>query len=253
MDKVSWSKLGPGVWEVWMELPVLGIDIAKRKFDVALIVNGKTKHKACLNAPEGFKDLMAWLDRQKVQRVHACMEATSSYGEALALALAEAGHLVSIVNPARIQGFARSELLRTKTDQVDAGLIARFCAAMKPNAWSPPPLEVRQLQALVRRLDTLNAMKLEEESRLDTTMADSPTIPSIRGHLSFLEKEITATEELIHDHFDQHPGLRAQRDLLTSIPGIGEKNGFRHTGGDSLCQRFRKRQTTGGLRWAGST
>ncbi len=61
------------------------------------------------------------------------MEATSIYGEALAEFLYGEGFQVSIVNPARIKGFAKSELLRTKTDSVDAALIARFCAAMKPS------------------------------------------------------------------------------------------------------------------------
>ena len=61
------------------------------------------------------------------------MEATSIYGDALAEFLYEVGYQVSVVNPARIKGFAKSELLRTKTDSVDAALIARFCAAIKPS------------------------------------------------------------------------------------------------------------------------
>ncbi|WP_445301396.1 MULTISPECIES: hypothetical protein [unclassified Microcoleus] len=52
------------------------------------------------------------------------------------------------VNPARIKGFAKSEILRTKTDSVDAALIARFCATIKPSLWKPTPLEVKDLQAL---------------------------------------------------------------------------------------------------------
>jgi len=53
------------------------------------------------------------------------------------------------------KGFAQSELLRTKNDKVDAGLIARFCVAMNPGTWTPPPPEIRRLQSLVRRADTL--------------------------------------------------------------------------------------------------
>ena len=60
----------------------------------------------------------------------ACLEATGNYGEDLAIYLHEAGHIVSIVNPARIKGFGQSELIRTKTDKLDAALIARFCLAM---------------------------------------------------------------------------------------------------------------------------
>ena len=120
-----------------MSLTVLGIDIAKQKFDVALLADGKIKNKTCRNSTEGFEVLKMWLEKQGIQKVHACLEATGNYGEDLAIYLHEAGHTVSIVNPARIKGFAQSELVRTKTDKLDAGVIARFCLAMKPaNTWT---------------------------------------------------------------------------------------------------------------------
>lgn len=80
------------------------------------------------------------------------MEARGIYGEALSEFLYDAGFTVSIVNPARIKGFAQSKLLRTKTDKADAGLIARFCLALQPQPWSPQPQEIRQLRDLVRCL-----------------------------------------------------------------------------------------------------
>src|SRR5512137_662092 len=107
-----------------MSVSVLGIDISKQKFDVALLVDGKTKHKTCKNSAEGFEALAIWLEKQKIQGVHACMEATGNYGEDLAIYLHEAGHVVSIVNLARIKGFAQRELIRTKPDKIDARIIA---------------------------------------------------------------------------------------------------------------------------------
>ncbi len=80
------------------------------------------------------------------QRAHVCMEATGIYSEALSEFLHGQRMTISIVNPARIKGFAQSELLRSKTDKVDAGLIARFCAAMDPEQWHPQPVEIRELR-----------------------------------------------------------------------------------------------------------
>ncbi len=151
-----------------MSLSVLGIDIAKQKFDAALLVNGKTKHKTCKNSAEGFEALNLWLQKQGIQKLHACMEATGNYGEDLAIYLHDAGHIVSIVNPARIKGFAQSELVRTKTDKLDAALIARFCLAMKPGPWIPPAPEIRSLRALVRRVDSLVDMRTQEKNRINT-------------------------------------------------------------------------------------
>jgi len=105
---------------------VVGIDIAKKKFDVALLMNEKVRHKVFSNSQDGFSELNLWLRKHGVDRARVCMEASSTYGEELATCLHGQGHTVSIVNPARIKGFAQSELLRLKNDKVDAGVIARI-------------------------------------------------------------------------------------------------------------------------------
>ncbi|WP_206208751.1 IS110 family transposase, partial [Vogesella mureinivorans] len=75
----------------------------------------------------------------------ACLEATSTYGEGVAEFLHSQGHTVSIVNPARIKGFAISELSRTKTDKADAQLILRFCIALQKEKWETFVYEVKEL------------------------------------------------------------------------------------------------------------
>jgi transposase len=199
---------------------ILGIDIAKAKFDVALWRDGKLRHKVLPNTKAGFAALSQWLAKQGAARVHACLEATGTYGEALALYLADAGHVVSRVNPARIQAYARSEGVRTKTDKVDAGVIARFTAAQRPDPWTPPAPELRALQALVRRLQALTDMRTQEANRLEGNPSRAVR-DSIETHLAFLDAEIARTKAAIDDHIDRHPGLKADRDLLATIPGIG--------------------------------
>jgi transposase len=199
---------------------VLGIDIAKQKFDAALLIDGKTRHKTCKNLAEGFEALMLWLDKQGVQKVHACLEATGAYGEDLAIYLHEAGHVVSIVNPARIKGFAQSELLRTKTDKIDAALIARFCLAMKPIPWVPPSLEIRTLRALVRRVESLIDMRSQEKNRIST--AHESVILLIKEHIAYLDQEIEKIRRQIADLIGQNPHLTRRKELLDSIPGIGK-------------------------------
>ena len=202
----------------------LGIDIAKRKFDVALVrADGKVRVKACPNTPAGATALVAWVARQHDGAVHACLEATGTYGDALAEALADAGYTVSVVNPAMIEAYARSRLTRTKTDRTDARLIAQFCATQQPTPWVPLPREVRTLQAFVRRLDALEGMRTQERNRLAAEPADAVIRASIQHVIDLLEDEMAALRARIHDHFDQHPDLRTQRDLLTSIPGSGRR------------------------------
>lgn len=206
-----------------MNLPPLGLDISKLKFNACLVrADGKLRHKVFPNNPTGFSQLCGWLAKQGVERVHACLEATGAYGDSLAAALHEAGHTVSIVNPAAIKAYARSRLSRTKTDRVDAALIAGFCAERKPPAWHTPAPEVRELQALVRRLECLTEMRTMEENRLSSGISVEAVKASVEEVLAYLCEQIKKTEALIRDHINRHPGLKQRSELLDSIPGIGE-------------------------------
>jgi transposase len=171
-----------------MSESILGVDSAKRKFDAALLINDKLKHKVFKNNQEGFTELSSWLEKQGVGHIHVCMEASSTYGDELAAYMHDAGHTVSIINPARIKGFAQSELMRTKNDTVDAGLIARFCLAMHPEPWTPVPPGMRRLQSLVRRIDTLISMRTQEMNRIDVSHESIGS--SLMNHIAYLDKEI---------------------------------------------------------------
>lgn len=203
-----------------MQASVLGIDIGKSEFHAALLIDGRGWSKTFPNRAIGMAQLANWLKNRKVQLVHACLETTGGFEEALALDLHERGHLVSIVNPSRVKAFAQSELLRTKTDSVDAALIARFCRAHEPKVWTPPAAELRALQALVRRHAGLQEMLQIESNRLGTPRVDVAVKRSIRKHVAYLGREIKLVEGRILELIEHHALLRKQRDLLTTIPGI---------------------------------
>ena len=206
-----------------MTEPALGIDISKLKFNVCLINSqGKLRHKLFPNTATGFEQLRDWLSKQRVECVHACLEATGTYGDSLSLFLHQGGHTVSVINPAAIKAFAGSRLSRTKTDRVDAELIVRFCLAQAPPIWTPQPAEVRHLQALVRRLESLIEMRVMEENRLSSIITVDSVRASVEELLTHLNTQIKRTEELIRTHINLHPGLKQQSRLLDSIPGIAE-------------------------------
>src|SRR5215207_5680876 len=204
------------------DLLPLVLDVAKSKFNACLIrESGELRHTSFANSPAGFAQLSAWLAKLGAGTAHACMEATGTYYEALAAYLHEEGHTVSVVNPAAVKAYAQSRLSRAKTDKADSTLIAQFCAERRPPEWRPLPPEVRELQALARRLDSLLEMRQMEANRLEVA-ATAAVSESLAGHLAYLDEEIARTEQMIRSHIDSHPGLRGRRDLLLSIPGIGE-------------------------------
>lgn len=149
------------------------------------------------------------------------MEATGTYWEAVAEYLADAGFTVSVVNPAQIKAFGAAALVRTKTDRVDARLIAEFCLAQCPAPWQPPSVALRELRALVARREALQGMRIQEHNRLD--VAREAVRSGIEAHLQYLEQAIAEVEASIRQKIDDDPGLKAQSELLDTVPGLGEK------------------------------
>ena len=68
----------------------MGIDVSKNSLDVALLKEqGKPRHKVFANNTAGHSQLLAWLNEQGALSVHACLEATGTWADAVALALHE--------------------------------------------------------------------------------------------------------------------------------------------------------------------
>jgi transposase len=200
----------------------LGIDVAKAKLDCALrLPNGKFRAKAIPNCPEGFAQLVAWLSTHDAAKPHVCMEATGIYWEEIAQFLATAGLTVSVVNPAQIKAYGSSRLTRTKTDAVDAKLIADFCAERQPLPWQARSEAEVALRALVLRLEALQVMRTQESNRLEVSR--DAVRQDIQQHLEWLDTDIKQLVKTINDHIDDHPDLKQKRELLDSIPGIGER------------------------------
>lgn len=201
----------------------LGIDVAKAKLDCALrLTSGQFRHKVVDNTPAGFKALDTWLAKEGAAALQVCMEATGIYWEAVAEHLAARPETtVSVINPAQIKAFGASRMVRTKTDKVDAKLIAQFCAERTPEPWQAPTPAEKTLRALVLRLDALQAMRTQESNRLE--VARESVAEGIAQHLKWLDDEIARISKAIRDHIDNDPTLRDKHRLLDSIPGLGER------------------------------
>jgi transposase len=206
----------------------LGVDVAKAKLDCMLLdsSNGKLKSKSIANTSAGFVQLLEWLDKQKADRVHVVMEPTGMYHENAALALADAGLVVSLVNPAQLRAFAQGLGVKTKNDRADSAVLARYGATQKPAPWQPPSQSARRLKALLARRDAV-ADDLQRERNRQEANNFSP-VPeavgeSIAQTITFLEAELKRLEKMIAEHIDSDPDLRNKKELLETIPGVGPR------------------------------
>lgn len=149
------------------------------------------------------------------------MEATGIYWEAAATWLADTGHRVSVIHPALAKAHAQSLGLRSKTDVIDAKMLAHFCREKQPPAWVPPSASERRLRALVWRHQALVEMQTQEKNRLESLRED--VRDSVQTHLAWLVDELKRIEQAIAQLLDGDDGLRDKRELLASIPGLGER------------------------------
>lgn len=204
---------------------ILGIDIAKDKFDCCLLLGGQKFHQEFANSPRGFKRLMRWLAKANATpaQLWACMEATGIYGEALLGFLFEAGLTVSKVNPAQIKHYARSLLARNKTDRQDAFLIAEFArersASGQLRAWTPPSPLIARLRQLTRLLAARKNQRAREKRR--AKMVDAELRAHTRTMLRAFDKQIDQIQEEIDALIASSPELKRRHSLLRSIPAVG--------------------------------
>jgi transposase len=202
-------------------MATLGIDVSKASLEVTLLkADGQQDKGQFANKRQGFKKLQTWLSKRPVKQLHVCLEATNVYWEEVAEFLYEQGYLVSVVNPARISGFAQSQLRRNKTDPLDGEVIAQFCAALKPALWRPPTPEQRQLRALVRHQRAL-LKTLTQQTNRQATCKEPAVKASLKRVIETLQTEIEQIGQQIATFIDDQPDLKQQYELLISIKGIG--------------------------------
>ncbi|GKW14001.1 IS110 family transposase [Pectobacterium carotovorum subsp. carotovorum] len=212
----------------------VGIDISKRFIDVCLLVDGikgKRKTKVLPNGTNPTKSLVQWLALQKCEPVqtHIIIESTGIYHEHLAYGLHQAGILVSVINPHRVREFAKGMGILTKTDKVDAYVLACYGCLKQPENWLPPSQEIRKLKVLLQHRDSLLNDKQRIENRLSTlksTTAPEEVLTSLESIERNLKNELARIERLIAEHIDKHPGLKNDLKLLKSIDGVGEQIGW---------------------------
>lgn len=219
-------------------LTPVGIDVSKLTLDVSVCWQGKWIHTKVSNTAEGYESLQRWMQKRKLGSIHACLEATGTYSDGIALFLFEHGSAVSVINPARMAAFRQSEGIRTKTDRQDAKLLVRYCHQKQPALWKPTAQQVQQLQVLLLRQEQLHKMKQQEQNHLENGRLDPLTREQIQTHLQQIEAQLSEIEQRSVSLVETQDDLQERCDLLTSIPGIGALTARRLMGVIAEIERF---------------
>ncbi|PVE22506.1 IS110 family transposase [Microvirga sp. KLBC 81] len=209
-----------------------GIDVAKERLNCAVVVQGRERpigQKAFPNTLDGIERAVAWVaktSKTELVEVHAVLEPTAAYHELAARLLAAKGMTVSLVNPAQIRSFGRDMAVLSKTDRIDAVLLARYGCLTRPKAWTPPAEPLVELQALLARLDDLEGDLRREQNRYEQACVrgcSSAIKRSFVSSIRALKAQCKLLQEAITEHFAAHEDLQADLKRLRTIPAVGPK------------------------------
>jgi transposase len=194
----------------------IGIDISKDNVDVHLRPKGIAHQFP--NDRRGHAKLIAWATPYRPARV--VFEATGRYHRALEMALGEAGLPAVKINPLQARRFAEATGRRVKTDPIDAAMLARFGAIMRPRI---PPAKDETIDVLAELLAARRG--LVKDRTAASNRGKSLTLPMLKRQYAQHRKQIDSQIEAIDREWMSvlaaHPTLKARLDILLSIPGIG--------------------------------
>lgn len=212
------------------EVVYVGVDVGQEEL-VACMQGSKPrnfKHNA-----NGIRKMYSWSRNIAGDKeLCFCLEATGVYGYSLATSLVNRFEVrVSVVNPARIASFAKAQLRRTKTDNIDARVILAFAQSQNPPCWKPESETQRRLYHLVTQADRLRRMKRQLSNR-DHGFKYLHDLPeeikkSQRSLHRSLERQLANIDKAIKKLCGEETRLREQVDLLCSIPGVATHSAVR--------------------------
>jgi transposase len=203
----------------------IGLDVGSRSVVMAWRKDDRVGGRATFEqTPAGHAEAVRVLS--KLAPTHVVMEATGIYHLDLATALAHAGLPVSVINPRCAKRFAQLKLTTTKTDAVDAALLAEYGQRLTPAPWTPPNASQLALRDLGRQVNRLTAERTRAKNRLHALGAKQSTLPLLitdeEEAIATLEQRITRLRQaalILIEASDKH---HAQLKHMMAAPGIGE-------------------------------
>jgi transposase len=196
----------------------VGIDISKNILDVHLLPENKQYQFAY--EPKKIRALIKMLKKHNPALI--VMEATGGYEISAALKIADAKLPLAVVNPRQVRDYARAIGQLAKTDAIDAYVIARFARDVRPEAREPLSFDQLQFKELVSRRQQLIDMRTAEKNRLSRAFSDQ-VINGINSVIATLDAQIKAIDEQMNNEIKNNPTWRKKVELITSVPGIGDK------------------------------
>ena len=193
----------------------VGIDVAKAQLDVGVHPSGESWGVA--HDEDGIATAVERLAELRPTLV--IMEATGGLELPLAAALVAAEVRVQVVNPRQARDFAKATGQLAKTDRLDALVLARFGAALRPEPRPIPDAALQEVRALVARRRQLQAMVIAEKNR--RASVPKRLHAQIDEHLAWLRRAVADLDRELAKTIKATPAWKAAVTRWQSVPGVG--------------------------------
>lgn len=209
----------------------IGIDVGYKELVMAISVKGQFKKtKTFENTSSGHKLILKQLSKLK-RHSQVCVEATGIYHFDLAVALSRAKDIdVMVINPKVSHSFSKVLMKRSKTDAIDAEILATYCERMPFESWQCPADELISLRAISRRIAALLKLKSQTKNQRHALTATEGTPGIVIDHtddlIIVLDNQIRALRDSAISIILQLDELTEAYELITSIKGIAEASGI---------------------------
>lgn len=210
----------------------IGIDVSKDSLACCLGYTHQneeyyfSKPKIFDNTPEGFTKLRAWVKKQGHSgETWYVMEATGVYYENLAYWLLERDLNLSVLLPSKVNHFAKTLEIKTKTDAIDSKILSRMGLERKLRQWRVPSLLMREIRFLTRELRETKAKLVVAKNQLHAKehahKASKSTVRRLKKQIRLLESQAVEIEAELRVLSMQDSALSDKIEKLESIPGVG--------------------------------
>lgn len=203
----------------------VGIDIAAKTVELVVRTNNKSSSVKTFNqTPSGRRDMLALLQQHSPQAI--VMEATGVYYLDLAVALHDAGMPVSVINPKSFNHFAKIKLAHSKTDTIDACLLAEYAQRMTPEKWIPPQKDKLKIRDISRQINRLTSDCTKAKNRLHALKAfegsSELVILDEQDGIEYLERRIRRLRIAAMEMINSNTQITQLFQHIVCAKGIGE-------------------------------
>jgi transposase len=198
----------------------VGIDISKSAFDICVLPDGRSARFA--NTAAGIADFIAFIGQlDRVERL--VLEPTGGYERLVVSALLATQLPVAKVNAQQVRQFARACGQLSKTDRIDAFVLADYGRRMETKVLVPSSPGQAMLVDLVSRYRQLSHMIVQEKNRREKLIRqpDSRTRAWVEETLQFLLCQRQSVIDAMTDCLKANADIKSEADVLMSLKGIG--------------------------------